>query len=442
MFLVGHRSDSPFLFPEPLFGPDSSCHLPHVTAGEALSNLANFETLEPLILRDGKYAHLLPLVPPGDNYLFFTARRGYPKPIFAYRSRFSDFLYKANPHAPIKTLIARPGKYTGPFHWDNRKFTIQESARLQGFPDNYSFSGSREEVIRQIGNSVSPRISYVLALAVAQQIFGIDHSLRLLHEDKSLTFDKRKGEKARQTRALHLEVAKKRDQAPSAFSLESYSTLTEPTVDKAKPNTRVRRLAKDHVRIEVGTDSSRKLYAEMQLVIHGAPNDLFVETRPSQLKVDVIGYGKTDTTIQAMWNAVDAWVIKSSNYHSLFELYGHFTEPHPVFSIAKFRSPIRHPVAKFAKHCADFSNCSVHLPCSHLTSLFNVPNTRDNFLSLVVLLRGYRFDIRCFETNVTMPRNRYLVAYPFTLPTRRQMNFSVQRDRGDAEKSSETIAAA
>ncbi|MEL5457951.1 DNA cytosine methyltransferase, partial [Serratia ureilytica] len=87
-----------------------------------------------------------PLVPPGENYLFFTEKRGYPEPIFAYRSRFSDFLYKASPEVPIKTLIASPGKYTGPFHWDNRRFTVREYMRLQGFPDAYKFYGTRESI--------------------------------------------------------------------------------------------------------------------------------------------------------------------------------------------------------------------------------------------------------------------------------------------------------
>ncbi|MBX3593663.1 MAG: DNA cytosine methyltransferase [Sphingomonas sp.] len=32
--------------------------------------------------------------------------------------------------------------------------------RLQGFPDDYKFSGERADVIRQIGNSVSPYIAF------------------------------------------------------------------------------------------------------------------------------------------------------------------------------------------------------------------------------------------------------------------------------------------
>ena len=130
MVLVGHQLDGEFLFPRPLFGPDSLTQQPHVTAGQALAKLQNTEELAPLMLSSGKYAALLPQVPPGDNYLYFTAKRGHPKPVFAYRSRFSDFLYKANPASQVKTLIARPGKYTGPFHWDSRRLR-RESASME-----------------------------------------------------------------------------------------------------------------------------------------------------------------------------------------------------------------------------------------------------------------------------------------------------------------------
>ena len=174
MFLVGHKLDRDFLFPEPTYGPDSVSRRPHKTAGDALEHIQEDEDLSSLKLDGGKYSHLLPLVPPGQNYLFFTEKRGYPKPIFAYRSRFSDFLYKANPDAPVKTIIASPGKYTGPLHWENRYFSVREYMRLQGFPDTFKLSGERADKIRQIGNSVSPHIAYPMAIAIAKQIFGVN----------------------------------------------------------------------------------------------------------------------------------------------------------------------------------------------------------------------------------------------------------------------------
>jgi DNA (cytosine-5)-methyltransferase 1 len=145
--------------------------------------------------------------------------------------------------------------------------------------------------------------------------------------------------------------------------------------------------------------------------------------------LDVTAYGTAEHTVQTMWNAVDDWVIRSSTFHSLFELYGHFTEPHPAFSITSFETFTDDPIAAFAKHVSDFSNCSRYFPREHLTSLFGKRFRTSDFLDLVTKLRGYRFDIRCHETNVAIPKDVYMVSYPFTLPNRKQMNFGV---RGEA----------
>ncbi len=58
------------------------------------------------------------------NYHYFTKELGYPQPIFAWRSRFSDFLYKADPNKPTKTIVARLGKYSGPFHSNPAKLRL------------------------------------------------------------------------------------------------------------------------------------------------------------------------------------------------------------------------------------------------------------------------------------------------------------------------------
>lgn len=53
-----------------------------------------------------KHKDLLKLVPPGDNYLYFTAERGYPNPIFKWRSRYWSFLLKLSPDRPSWTIQA------------------------------------------------------------------------------------------------------------------------------------------------------------------------------------------------------------------------------------------------------------------------------------------------------------------------------------------------
>lgn len=427
MILVGHQLDGEFLFPAPLYGPDSRDDKPHLTAHAALQDLEDDEDKDSLTLRNGKYAHLLELVPPGENYLHFTAKRGYPTPIFAYRSRFSDFLYKANPHAPIKTLIASPGKYTGPFHWENRCFTVKEYMRLQGFPDDYLIIGTREEAVKQIGNSVSPKLSFQVACAIAKQVFKRESDQRLLDPKTSLSFDKRKGQKAKITRDKHaIAAAAAKTSQIQAFAFADYESRITPTdTHLYKPNCQVNVSGKT-AKITIRADNSRRLFAKMTLAIRQHSTTEIPSKYDADAMVEVVAYGIADHTVQTMWNAVDEWVIRSSKFHSLFELYGHFTEPHPIFEITEFKTYSENPIAEFTRHVVNFSHCSKYFPRPHLTQLFGKTFQKSNFIDLVKLLRSYRFDIRCYETNIAIPRSVYMVTYPFTLPFGKQMNFSVR----------------
>ena len=151
----------------------------------------------------GLYGHLLPLVPEGLNYAFFTREMEHPEPVFAWRSKFHDFLYKVDPDGPCRTIKAKPGKFTGPFHWKNRHFTTEELKRLQTFPDDYEIVGNANKVLEQIGNSVPPRLAQVLAVSVRQQILrpardltypvrdpGFHSTFRQRQRDRTLYFKK------------------------------------------------------------------------------------------------------------------------------------------------------------------------------------------------------------------------------------------------------------
>jgi len=421
LFIVGHKQDNPFLFPKPVYGPDSSMKKPYISVRQAIDDLP-FTELDKQETRfeGGKYSDLLPLVPHGGNYLHFTAKRGYPKPIFAYRSRFSDFLYKANPDAPVKTLIASPGKYTGPLHWDNRYLTVAEYKRIQGFPDKHLFFGDRASQIRQIGNSVCPKIAYYLALAIKEQVFGVKTYIEYLHPNEQLSFDIRKGKKAQKTRAIHQAILEKGQTSPQyAFSLVSYDSHIGPT-SLSGDNLKVRIIDENYVQITVRYDKCQKIQAKMKLKVYDGVS------RNRIIRVDVIVKGQHEQSVQTMWNALDNWVRKSSYFHSLIELYGHFTEPHPILFVEEFDNRCGLPVFEFSKHCTVFSNCSVYLPKDHLTKMWGETFGERNFIKLAKKLRLYRFDIRCHETNIAIPKGVYMVAYPFTLPYDKQMNFNVK----------------
>jgi DNA (cytosine-5)-methyltransferase 1 len=80
----------------------------------------------------------------------------------------STYYGRLSPHAPsytISTYFSRPGN--GCFiHYDfnqHRVISQREAARLQTFPDNFIFSGSKPSVNKQIGNAVPPVLAYQIA---------------------------------------------------------------------------------------------------------------------------------------------------------------------------------------------------------------------------------------------------------------------------------------
>jgi DNA (cytosine-5)-methyltransferase 1 len=86
--------------------------LPHVSASAALADLGDNPPEHEEIV-DGTYADALREVPPGDNYLYLTAKRGHPRPRFKWRSRYWSFLLKLRPDRPSPTR-ASPGRGSGP----------------------------------------------------------------------------------------------------------------------------------------------------------------------------------------------------------------------------------------------------------------------------------------------------------------------------------------
>jgi len=169
LFVVGARKGEKLPeFPDATHHGDwerrrtSNGPLPHVTAGDVIGDLVT-EPEEGEVIR-GKWGHLLPGIPPGDNYLFYTARRGHPDPLFEWRSRYWSFLLKLDPARPSPTIQAQPGPNIGPFHWDNRRLRVPEIKRLFGFPDDYLFVGKRVSIPSQLGNAVPP--------ALAQHVVG------------------------------------------------------------------------------------------------------------------------------------------------------------------------------------------------------------------------------------------------------------------------------
>lgn len=143
----------------------------HVTASEALADLDDgANPPEPEEVVKGTYEEELRGVPPGDNYLFWTAHRGHPNPRFEWRKRYWTFLLKLHPDRPSPTIQGQPGPWVGPFHWENRRLRVAELKRLMTFPDAFQVLGSRREQQLQLGNAVPPQLARVVAESLAQEL--------------------------------------------------------------------------------------------------------------------------------------------------------------------------------------------------------------------------------------------------------------------------------
>lgn len=141
-----------------------------VTCGEVLHDSDNITEDEKSQRPGSKDYDLLVGIPPGKNYLYYTAHEGYPEPKFKWKSRYWTFLLKLSPSRPSWTIQASFSNNQGPFHWKNRFLRISEIKRIQTIDDNYQLAGDLKEQWRQIGNAVPSQLAYVIACQIKQYL--------------------------------------------------------------------------------------------------------------------------------------------------------------------------------------------------------------------------------------------------------------------------------
>ncbi len=108
------------------------------------------------------------------NYAKLPPRLQTHKNTSSFLNRFSV----VDPHGCCHTVVAHiamDGHYyifpsKKPTIENARSISVREAARLQSFPDDYFFEGSRTSVFMQIGNAVPVMMSYHIAIALLRQL--------------------------------------------------------------------------------------------------------------------------------------------------------------------------------------------------------------------------------------------------------------------------------
>lgn len=418
LIIVGLKSGT-FRFPRPTHGPDSQ-GIPFYNAGCAVKGVS-LTAEEQKIGINGRFGHLLNDIPPGLNYSFYTAEMGHPNPIFAWRSKFSDFLYKADPNEPVRTIKAQGGQYTGPLHWDSRYFSCSEYKRLQTFPDDYVINGSRLVAIHQIGNSVPPQLARMLALAIRIQVFDthFPFELELLPLGAVLSFRKKK-------RDLTIEYRKKAKEAISKLSTNCKKNVSDRSFmvslsdrfkyEESQKSGRyaVKVTWSEVFVVEVKEKTRKKVLYDT--IIKITPKSVWdIPTTQILLRVS-----STDWFgVTLAWKVLDRELIINSIKADLTQLNGYYQYPsNIVCELIETSLPMQNIFDSILTGECIGRNLTTH----DISVFWNVPES--DVLNIAIFLRTLAFEIRNSKTNPQMKEGEWLIPYKFPtlLPESVQLN--------------------
>jgi len=91
-------------------------------------------------------------------------------------ARMSQIYKRLDPNKPAYTITGSGGGGTHVYHWsEHRALTNRERARLQSFPDDFVFEGSKESARKQIGMAVPPVGAQAVISAVLKTFAGVPY---------------------------------------------------------------------------------------------------------------------------------------------------------------------------------------------------------------------------------------------------------------------------
>ena len=170
IIIVGFRKDLGIRFQVPSPAPYAK---DNVTSKNAIENPPiplNAPNNE-LTRQSEAVVQRLKFIKPGENA--FTAELPEHLRLNVKGAKISQIYKRLDPDKPSYTVTGSGGGGTHVYHWkENRALTNRERARLQTFPDDFVFEGSKESARKQIGMAVPPKAAKVIFEAILKCIAG------------------------------------------------------------------------------------------------------------------------------------------------------------------------------------------------------------------------------------------------------------------------------
>ncbi len=173
IIIIGIRNDLDVTYrvpsPAPYATIDNTCRtaieVPPIPPDASNNELTN---QSPTVVR--RLEH----IQPGQNA--FTADLPDDLRLNVRGAQISQIYKRLDPNRPAYTVTGSGGGGTHIYHWEEpRALTNRERARLQTFPDNYDFIGTKESVRKQIGMAVPCQGARIIFEAVLRSFAGIPY---------------------------------------------------------------------------------------------------------------------------------------------------------------------------------------------------------------------------------------------------------------------------
>lgn len=171
LVIIGSRLKSQVRVPRPTHSLSGENGLPKWRSlADALNGLKDENPMHSSYGEE--FTEVFRLVPPGGNWRALpeaVARRALGKAYFAGGGK-TGFFRRLSWDEPTPTIVGKPNRKSSAIcHPEHiRPLTVRESARVQGFPDNWQFVGSMHDQYLQIGNAVPVGLGRAVGLELIE----------------------------------------------------------------------------------------------------------------------------------------------------------------------------------------------------------------------------------------------------------------------------------